>query len=76
MVKPSRPHEQGGRAPLSYGTVPVSVLGRTANLAVLGGNLPPSRASGSPFSYQPRAFDGRAGHPTERASGPFHPAAS
>src|SRR5829696_6764924 len=48
--------------------------GGTANLAVLGGNLPPSLARETfcdPVTLN--ALGCRAGRPTERASGPFHP---
>src|SRR5215218_5494949 len=48
--------------------------GGTANLAVLGGNLPPSLARETfcdPVTSN--ALGCRAGRPTERASGPFHP---
>src|SRR5215213_3938306 len=53
---------------------PKDGLGGTANLAVLGGNLPPSLALEAfcdPVTSN--ALDCRAGRPTERASGPFHP---
>src|SRR5215213_503933 len=49
-------------------------LGGTANWAVLGGNLPPSLALEAfcdPVTSN--ALGCRAGRPTERASGPFHP---
>jgi hypothetical protein len=48
--------------------------GGTANLAVLDGNLPPSRShdTRSPIGAC-RAPDCPAGRPTEPAGGPFHP---
>ena len=50
-------------------------LGGTANLAVLGGNLPPSSgAENSATEWLAKPLVLRwAGSPPQRAGGPFHP---
>ena len=51
------------------------IPGGTANLAVLGGNLPP-RLGGrvtTPFGSLWAQFNARASRPPQRAGGPFHP---
>lgn len=53
--------------------VPQLGLGGTANLAVLCGNLPQSLERTGMFCSSRIVQQGRAGCPTQRAGGPFHP---